>query len=497
MIDARTLSNGRKLEAEVIVIGSGAGGSVAATRLASAGKDVLLLEEGDHHPTSTMNQDEHEMIPRLFQESGQRATFDQSIMVMQGRALGGGTAHNTGLCVPIPEALWERWRAEHAAPCGYAEFRPALDRTLGEICARVADQDEINPNNRLLERGATARGLSYFVARHNRIKCSGCGYCSLGCAYNRKVSVLHAHLPVGVAAGLRIMTGARVTRLFGEENRRRVEIATAAGRSVVAEAATVVLAAGAVADPILLAESGWSRSKVLGKTLRLHPFAPVGAIFADRIEAHRGVPQTIIVDHFADFLRGGDGGFLLMVAAAQPAIAAVMSPALGAAHRRIMQSYPHLAAAGVLVHDRTAGRVGGAASKKPKIDYWPNAADLADLRRGLIVLAEMYFDLGAKAVILPFQSWPIVEKRSDLERLAAYPMRRFDLVLGSVHAQGTCPMGKDHKSAVVDARGEVFGAPGVFVADASLFPTSVGVPPQVTIMSLASEIARGITESRR
>ena len=488
-----TLPN--ELRVEACVIGSGAGGAVAAAVLAENGFDTLLLEAGDHHPAASMTQDEHRMIPRLFAESGQRTTSDQSIMVMQGRALGGGTTHNTGLCVPAPEALWRRWSAEHATPCGFEAFRPHCDRVLEAICARQADPDEINANNRLLADGAAARGWSAQVAHHNRIRCSGCGYCTLGCAYNRKVSVVHAFLPAGIRHGLRIATNATARVLDRVGKVWRVRVAAADGDKTI-ETPIVVLAAGAVETPLLLQRSRLAGRSPVGRGLHLHPFAPVGALFDREIDAHRGVPQSILVDEHAEAFRGGDGGYILMAAAAQPAIAAVMTPGTGAVHRSMMTRFTKLAAAGVLVHDRTEGSVRARRDRKPLIDYWPGPDDMADLRRGIRQLAEIYFDQGARAVALPFASFPIAARKDDLARLDRIAMRRHDLTLGSVHPQGTCAMGREPRRSVVDGEGAVHGQTGLFVADASLFPTSIGVPPQVTTMALARVVALGIAARR-
>ncbi len=190
----------RVLRAAVCVVGSGAGGSVAAATLAEAGVSTLLLEEGDYHRADTMTQNELEMMPRLFQDAGQRTTDDQGVLLLQGRALGGGTTHNTGICVPVSAARWHEWRQQGATPCSYEEFSPYLDRVMTTIGARRAEEGEINANNAILRRGAERLGLSHTIVHHNRAPCSGCGYCTLGCAYNRKNSVVHAFLPGGVGA---------------------------------------------------------------------------------------------------------------------------------------------------------------------------------------------------------------------------------------------------------------------------------------------------------
>ena len=478
--------------AQVVVIGSGAGGGVCAARLAERGVDVLLMEEGEHHPASTMTQDELQMIPKLFQERGQRGTEDQAILLMQGRALGGGTAHNTGLCVPISEGQWQRWREEFGVEEQWATFSSRLDEVLSTIQARVADEDEINENNRLLRRGAESLGLSWFTAKHNRIKCSGCGYCTLGCAYNRKMGVVHAWLPRGVSHGLRIATGCRATRVRQAAGRRVVQYVDTAGRAGEIETEQVVFAAGAVHTPILMQASGMGRGRRVGRDLRLHPFAPIGAVFDDDIVPWRGVPQTIIIDDRARFLRGGDDGFLLMVAAAQPGVAAALTPGVGADHRRTMTRYRKLAAAGVLVHDEARGRVRARRDGKPLIRYWPSARDRDSFREGIKLLAELYFAVGAREIVLPFIDLPSIQGPDEIDRIDGVRFKKHTVTIASVHAQGSCPIGRERDGAAVDGRGAIRGADGCWVADASLFPESLGLPPQVTIMAMGLMVADSV-----
>ena len=455
---------GTTLRAQVAVIGSGAGGAVAATRLAE------------------MTQDEASMLPRLMQEEGRRTTHDQSISILQGRSLGGGTYHNTGLCVPVSERTWKQWSTEAAVPASYAEFEPDLRAVMDAIGARRADADEINDNNRILQHGAEGLGWSAFVSHHNRSRCSGCGFCTLGCAYNRKWSTVHAFLPDGVAAGLRIVVDAEVVRLRAHDQRWTLE--TRAGVRVTAD--RVIVSAGAIHTPLLLREAG-VRAPAIGDGLRLHPFAPVGARFGDEVVAWRGVPQTVIVDAFASG-SNEHGGYLLIGASAQPGIASIMSATHGSDHRAQMQQLRHCAMGGVLVHDEARGSVRRRWGR-PQVRYWPSPRDVAALREGVTRLATLYFEMGAEEVFLPFREFARVDSPSQLEAIERVPIRPHSVILGSVHPQGTCAMGADRKRAAVGEDGGVFGAPGLYVADTSLFPSSIGIPPQVTTMALGRRIA--------
>ena len=416
-------------------------------------------------------------------------------MVMQGRALGGGTSHNTGLCFPVSEAVWDGWRALGAVDESYASFREVSEVVLAKLRARPALESEVNRNNALLRKGADALGLSHVLARHNRLECSGCGFCTLGCAYDRKISVVHAFLPEACEAGLRIRTGFRVTKI-----ERRARGYAVCGRDAEGErrieAEDLVLAAGATGTPILLQRSGLGSSRSIGRHLHIHPFAPVGALFNEEVCAHRGVPQSVIVDGDADYLRGERGGYLLMAAAAQPGVTALMTPGQGELHRSLMRNYRRLAAGGVLLHDHSAGRVRARRDGKPLIRYWPDKRDAAELKRGIKRLAELYFAAGAESVVLPFEDHPLLNSRDEIGCIDRLPVLKHRITLGSVHPQGSCRLASSARAGVCRPDGRVFGEEHLWVADASLFPSSLGAPPQVTTMALAWRVSEQLLAER-
>jgi choline dehydrogenase-like flavoprotein len=254
-----------------------------------------------------------------------------------------------------------------------------------------------------------------------------------------------------------------------------------------------VVAAGALDTPALLARSGLGNARV-GRGLRLHPAATVAARFREPVIAWRGLPQSVVVEEFASFEQDGLGGWLFIPSAANwPGLVGAVAPAWGSAHRERMLELPHLASASVLLHDETEGRVTATGAGRPVPHYWPDASDLRELARGVRALAELYFAAGAERVYLPHPQPPPVGSPAELDgALRRMSPRRHLFGLNSVHPQGTCSVGADPRRSAADPRGELWGEPGVFVADASLFPTSVGVPPQVTIMALAGWVADGI-----
>ncbi len=478
--------------AEVVVIGSGAGGAVAAAELAAAGIDTILVEAGPHHDPATFDQREDGMMERLYAEGGQMLTHDHGMVVLAGRGLGGSTVHNTALCVPPPPAILERWEREAGLPAGVDTVIATASRVMARLEARLPDATEVNRNNRLLEEGARRLGLPVVHAWHNRSRCSGCGSCILGCAYNRKRNVLFSHLEGAVRGGLRIVTEAPVDR---------VRPAGAAGFRVLGpgvelSARRVVVAASALGTPALLVRSGLAAHPRVGRSLRLHPFAPVAGDFADPVDAHRGVPQSVFVTERSRYLDGGRGGSLVMAAAAGPGATAAFLPGVGAELLAHAARYRHLAAAGVLVHDETEGRVRPRRGGGERIDYWPGREDRREIVEGVADLARLFFAAGAHRVYLPFRRRPVIEDPDAVSCLRELPFRRYEVALNSVHPQGSVALGRDAARFPVDPEGRLRGVPGLFVADASLFPTSVGVPPQITIMTLATLIAQGMASSR-
>lgn len=488
MIRVRPDGAETELACQVAVVGSGAGGSVAAAELAAAGIDTVLLEEGPHHDPATFDQREDSMMDRLYMDGGQRLTADQAIVILQGRGLGGSTVHNTALCVPPPRAILERWEREAGLPAPVPEVERTAAGIMAALEAVVPADDAHNENNRRLLAGARALGLATVVPRHNRSACSGCGYCILGCAYNRKRNVLWSHLESAVARGLRIVTGARADRIVAR-GRDGFEVR---GPGFRARCARVVLAASALGTPVLLRRSGLGPRRLVGASLRIHPFAPVAAVFDGPVDAYRGIPQSVLVTGGARFLEGGRGGHILMAAAAGPAATAAFVPGSGREVSEGMRRYRNLGVAGVLLHDEGAGRVRARRDGRPSIRCWPAGEDEAGLRDGVKTLARLWFAAGARRVLLPYREIPAVGLPEHLGVLDRARFRPYDVILNSVHPQGSVPMGRDAARHPVTPEGEVRGAPGVFVADGSLFPSSVGVPPQVAIMTLATLVARNL-----
>lgn len=492
------------LRAEAVVVGLGAGGCAALARLAELGVDAIGIEAGGAPTAAEFTQRELEMLPLLYHDAGLRSTADKAITILQGRGVGGSTLHNTGMVYRPPAGIVGRWREEHGLDLADAELERHVADVLDTLGAVPIPPERVNANNDVLRRGAERLGWRWRTPFHNRIECSGCGYCMLGCAYDRKNNAALTYVPRAIAAGARILADAAAERIEGRPGAWRVVCALQdasgrpTGRRAVIEAKVVLLGAGALETPALLARSGLGNRRV-GRGLRLHPAATVLARFPDDVIAWRGLPQSVLVEEFASFFEDGRGGFLLVPnPATWPALMGTLVPAVGAAHREIMRELPRLASASVLVHDEGAGRVRVGRDGRSRAVYWPDAGDRDTLLRGIGALARLYLAAGAERVYLPFTGMPPVTDDASLDAaLGSARLRRYATSLTSVHPQGTCALGADPSRSATDPRGALRGAPGIFVCDASLFPTSVGVPPQVTIMALATAVAERAAEEVR
>jgi choline dehydrogenase-like flavoprotein len=492
------------LECEVCVVGSGAGGAVAAAELAAAGRRVVLLEQGHHWTSRDFTQREDEMLPRLFEEAGQRQTADGGIQILQGRNVGGSTVHNLCYAFRTPDPILRLWREEH----GLAQLTPdalaaSFARVEQHLRVKPIAEAELNEFNRRMRDGAARLGWSALVAHHNREGCIGAGYCILGCSYDAKQSMLVTYVPRAEAAGARLLADARAERIEAEGGRVRRVLGHAigpGGRTGVPfriDAKAVVLAAGAIATPDLLLRSGLANaSGRVGRGLHLHPSVIAAGTFDEPLHAYRGIPQATYVDEFIDLERDPRSGFVLMPIAGFPVLQAAQIPGFGREHFRRMRGFAHQAGILALLHDRSEGSVRpGDSLARPDIRYALGADDGAQLAHGLRRCAELLFAAGAREVLLPYRTGPVVlhdpEQAQAIERRG---VRQGEIPLASTHPQSTCAMGADPHASVVGPFGETHDVRGLFVADMSVFPTSLGAPPQITTAALADRTAHHVLE---
>jgi choline dehydrogenase-like flavoprotein len=498
------LSRGADLveHADVCVIGSGGGGAVAAAELARGGRSVVVLEQGHHWTRSDFTQREDEMLPRLFEEAGMRQTSDGSVTVLQGRCVGGSTVHNLCYAFRTPAPIVRLWREAHGLDSlTDASLAPSFARVEKQLKVKPIREEEVNLWNRRIREGAQRLGYSGFVTQHNREGCIQAGYCLLGCSYDAKQSMLITYVPAAEQAGARVYAHARAERIEAEHGRVRrvlghvVDDRGEVHASLEVTARAVVLAAGAVGSPDLLRRSGLG-GQAVGRHLHLHPSVICSGVFEDELHAYRGIPQSYYVDEFIDLERDPHAGYVLMPIAGFPGLTAANLPDFGRDHSRLMRSFSRMGGLLVLLHDRSEGRVSpGSSLARPELTYQLDPEDRRQLAEGLVHCAEVLFAAGAKQVIVPYFEDPmLLAPGDDLAAIERRGVEQGHLPIASTHPQSTCRMGTDPASSVVDAWGRCHDVEGLYVADMSVFPTSLGAPPQITTAALADRTAHHILE---
>lgn len=498
-----------RLKAGVIVIGSGAGGAVAAARLAEAGHDVLIIEAGALLSGDDFNEDEHEMHSRLYAERGQRATDDAGLGMLQGVSVGGGTTVNWMIMLRTPDWVLEEWAdyngAEGMRP---ADLAPVFARIEDELHARLVPYEAQSANNRIILDGAKKLGWSAFAGKNNAKGCVRAGFCGYGCRYGAKQGGLQTYLPRAQRAGARLLANTTALKIEvvergGSFPLKCVTLRHAppgeAPRDLVAEAPVVVVAGGAIETPVLLQRSGMGGGGV-GRYLRVHPVSAIVGRYDHEIQGASGMPLTAVCD---EFIRG-DGGYGSVVECPpfHPGLAATLMQEFAGVHRARMLDFPNLGSLIVIVRDgaergHSDGDVRARKDGSVSIRYRLNPRDARQLETGLVAAARLHFAAGARE-ITSMHARPVVLRSPDgIEQLRGLPLGPNQVTLGSAHVNGTCRLGSDRRTAGADPHGEVYYAPGVFVADGSLLPTALGVNPQETIMALSSVVADRIAQRRR
>ena len=499
--DGAALPTPATVTADLCVVGSGPGGAGVAMVAAEAGLDVLVLEEGSFLTPSDMSQREERMLPALLMDGGIRSTRDRAVQVVQGRGVGGSSLHNTNLCKRIPRTLLEEWATERRLSHLPPEAWDALYAEVESLLAVAPiGRDYWNRHNLLLEAGCKALGWRGGGLSHNRTDCKSSGVCELGCAYDSKNNAAKILIPRAVKAGAQVVTHCRAVHVRHAEGRaygvsaRIVDPRSGEPRGEVeVRAPRVCLSASATGTPVLLRRSGVpDPGGETGERLRLHPAVVVAGEFEEEVAAFGKIPQTYECTEWLDFGPGARHRVWIVPVFAHPMAFAAMLPQHGAAHRGLMERYSHLAVLTAMVHDETAGSVRPRGEARLEIDYWPDERDRRELAFGLEACARLLLAAGARRVLVPASPPRELKPGDDPSDLARLPIRRGEVPLTAVHPLGSVPMGDEPAVAAVDSRGRHHHVKGLWVADASLFPTSTGGPPQLSVYALGLHVGRAL-----
>ncbi|MGD0527157.1 MAG: GMC family oxidoreductase [Polyangiaceae bacterium] len=501
VLSGRTVRRPLAASADVVVVGSGSGGAVVARELARDGRSVLVLEEGGYYaPEEYSAMTPSNTFRRLAREAGLGTAVGLGetplVAVLSGKCVGGSSVLTGGVCFRIPEEVHATWVSELGLPeMSAAALEPHFRAVEADVHVETVPDGLRSRSTELFVEGAARIGIPMKPLRRNTHGCRGEGRCNFGCPRRAKMSVDVSMLPDACAYGARVLSDALVERVAiaggratGVSGRFLDGTTGEPGVPFHVSAKAVVVACGALHTPPLLRRSGL-RSRHLGRHLTLHPSTRVFALFDERLDGWDGAFQSVYSDHF--LAREG----ITLISAFGPAnLLAAGFPGVAARHRDYVRRLPYTAAFGALIHDEGGGRVHRWLSREPLVTYRMAERDRARLFRAIGILVEMALAAGAREVILPFFGAPTIRKRADLEALLASPpsARRAECV--SFHPLGSARMSAREGEGVVRPSGETWAARGLFVADGSVVPTSLGVNSQLPIMAIARRIAHGIAD---
>lgn len=508
--DASKLDAPLELEADVVIVGTGAGGGTAAETLSKAGLQVVLLEAGPLKTSSQFDMQERAAYRDLYQEGTGRGTKDGGMVILQGRSVGGSTTVNWTTSFRTPPETLQFW-AEHmgVSGCSVEEMAPYFQHMEERLNIHKWPQTP-NANNAMLQRAADKLGYSWATIHRNVRGCLNLGYCGLGCPVDAKQSMLVTTIPGALDRKAKLVHRARVLRVLRdgdlvagvEAEALTANVRGTTGQKVTVRATRTILAGGAINSPAILL-----RSKVpdphdlIGKRTFLHPTTLTMGIYEDAIDPYYGAPQSIYSDHFQwQHVHDGPVGFKLEVPPLHPAFAAGFYAAAG---EQITQSMDQLNQTQCMIalmrdgfHEQSQGGVVELDDKgRPILDYPISDYLLEGVRRAFNVMLEMQFATGAKSArpahkqAKHYLSWK--EAKAAVAELDVVAHKS---TVGSAHVMGGCPMGEDSNRSVAGVDGKFHHLENLYIMDGSLFPTSIGANPQLSIYGLVYKLSSQLAD---
>lgn len=523
LIEGKTLTKDVNADADIVVIGTGAGGATVARELVDAGFKVVMLEYGAYVRAEEMDQREDSMAEKINGVRGWLGSEDSSMMFTYCTVLGGTTVHYWADCEEIPESRLALWEERYGIRgLEHSRWKPYWERVGGYIHANITPEHLTNRNNQLIRQASQELGWHGHQVLQARKDCVGSGYCMTGCTYNRKQSQLVTNVPYILTNGGDIYTQCDVRNIL-VENGKAVGVEatvidhpsrTPLGPKVTVRAPTVILAAGALNTPVILQRSDLAnRSGQVGENLFCNPGIATYGVMDEDIIMYRGVPNAYTVSEFetarytdASKNRFGygygedgyvEGGYIMLSSSTHPGYTGALSPGMGKELGDFMALYNRMTSQYSVIDDENPGSIKVNRKGEAIYSYTSSGVDLLKIRDFLFKSAEILLTAGAKEVIFPTNSSIRIRSMDDVRALADWRVRPNDLAMAGPHPMGTARMGRDPKDSVVDLHGETHDVKNLFVADGSVFPTSLAVDPSYNIMAWAAMTADYIKSTRQ
>ncbi|OGX06600.1 MAG: hypothetical protein A2Z88_04935 [Omnitrophica WOR_2 bacterium GWA2_47_8] len=482
--------NGDSYRFDYVVVGSGAGGSVAARLLAKAGFSVAVLEEGLLYRTNDVTRKIGEMSSRIYRNGGVFPMLGNPIIALvEGSCVGGTTMGNGALLFRTPQWILQKWRSEYGLE-GYGasdlvEHFRSIEKELH--ASTYGPSTKGNEDSKALLRGAKRLGWDFVYVTRALKGCKNSNQCPAGCPTGAKQSMMLTYLPKAIADGAKLFIGCRATRIVCDKGRATHVIAQISkeGRSkkVRFSFKHLILCGGAIQTPFLLRKSGMA--PLAGKNLEFHINLHFVARFEEPINAQDGTFLTVQVTEFQNdglviMPTNMNGQYLAMdlVKTQKPK---VLNDVLGnAGHYGIYTA---------MIKAASKARIASWIGKSPYVFYWLCASDYEKVKSSIKTACELLFKSGAESIFLPLAGSKKVSDMAQIEKVLERLPKK-DIGMSCVHIMSSCPMGTDRKRCVVDNDGRVYGYGNVLIADASVLPTNIGQSPQETIMAFSHEIIK-------
>ncbi len=485
---AGEVSQDEVIECDAVVVGTGAGGAVVAKELADKGLAVVMLEEGEYYTRNDFTHHFAEATRRFYRNSGLTITVgNTAIPIPAGKLVGGSTTINTGTCFRTPEWVLEEWREKlglhEFTPENMAPYFEKVERTLPVETAKTEYVGEIG---KVIARGCDKLGYHHFPLRRNAPECDGQGVCNFGCPTDAKRSMNVSYVPMALNKGAMLFTGARAEQVVRTNGKAEGILVRSAqtGKTFKVNARATILSCGSMFTPVfLLKQKLVNASGRVGKNLSIHPAIHVSAMMEHKVEGYKSIPQGYGIDEFHR------EGILYLGASAPLDVGAGEFPHVGKKFIEMMESYDRVADFGIMIEDITRGTVRVGPGGQPLIWYWVGKGEIERFRRGVMILSRIYFAAGAKVVHPTIGKFLEFHGEKDLEEFSRAPLKAHDFLFSAFHPLGTCAMGANPKTSVVNANHETHDMKNLYICDGSVVPTPVAVNPQQTIMTLSTRAA--------
>lgn len=489
-----------KRSADVVIIGSGAGGAPLAKELSGEGYSVILVEEGakfDREKDFNLNPTQSFM--RMYRDAGQTLTLGVPFVLLPlGKTLGGTTTINSGTALRMLRPILKKWHTFHGLSDITEEELNLLYAHLEEyLFVQRADPEVAGPVARTFLAGAQKMGLSSGWLPRNAKECEGYGTCVFGCPSGAKQSMDVSFIPDAVKNGADVYTCCRAAKITTKGGKATgmtgffVDPFTGkkTGHKIELEARVVVLSGGAIYTPFFLLRQGGlaNSSGQVGRNLEIHPCVQVVSLMDEPMNPPKGIPQSSYVDEFKD------EGVTLEGGTVPPEIHALALTGAGNKHAALMSSYPNMGLFGAMISDTDSwGRVVNLprSGYSPTMLYVLKGEDVRKAKLSTLLMSEIWFAAGARKVFTPFAGHYEISSPRDMKALEQSKVRAADIyAMSAYHPVGTCRMGGDPESSVVKHTCETWDVEDLYICDGSALPTSAGVNPQLTIMAISMRCA--------